>query len=564
MNKLILLFCILILATTSIYSIDHFKSNEWLSALYYEKNGSTYRSLAEEEAFFVSKFGKTSPKIEYDESLKLVEEQNIEFKTDFPYRYKLISQQNNLNYLPTVSVNQDINKALIAYPNRYMSNPASMFGHLFLVLESKRGILDSDILHYIAETDGNRGVIYMLKGLSGSYKGFFLREPFYKKIKNYNYVEDRDISYYDLKLTPAQIENLQLHYKELQKTFFYYYFIDKNCSYFIAKLLNVVIDRGVILRSPYMMPSHVINDLVDANLLDNERVRVANTKEFNRQYNKLSDLQKKEVVSLFNNKKETISGDPRVLKAFIISSEYMINNHSALADNIRFNRIEAYKILRGLNQSNVRQIIDKKKFVSKIKSTAIEMAKTYSDNYQVSLKPIYFSENDELNKLELIGVKGFSLKLNLDKKRPSRLILDFLNLLNMTEYNNVLKSFSWKLKSTFSYQNGLSSNQEFYIGISKNFMDKGLFFGLAGFSFGNFDDIYERSLTANRLLPSVDIGFNYILDKNIKTTLSYKYKYEQLYLSGSFLYKNGNLLNKVSIINSEAQTFTKFSAEYLF
>ncbi|HCY37126.1 MAG: hypothetical protein DKM50_09805 [Candidatus Margulisiibacteriota bacterium] len=565
MNKiyLFLLFLLYLISPPLLFAEDHYTSREWLNLLYYEQSGSGYKSLAEEDGFFITKQGKTNPKDEYEASLKLVLAQDLTFKTKFPLRYKYIVKQHNLQYAPAVQVPANINKVLIAYPNRYMNNPASMFGHLFLVLETNKGILDSDILHYIADTAADRSIGYMIKGLSGQYKGWFLREPYYKKIKGYNYVEDRDIIYYDLKLSKEQTENLQLHYIELQNSFFYYYFLDKNCAFFIGKLLNIVLDSDIATKRSYIIPSQIINDLFDVNLLENERLRVANTKVFNRLFTGLNDEQKRGLITLFHEKKESIQADPDVLKAFIIISEYMISNHSDLADNIRSNRITAYKKLKDLETSNIRQTDVKKESVNRIQSESIGLSRVFNNYYEISFNPIYFSEYDHFNILEVISVKGLGTKINLYPNGHPLYQLDLVDLNNIIQSNDVLNSFSWKIKSSIFYKDSILTNQEVYYGFSWNVMNRGLLYSLVGLNYTNFDDISEINLDSLKLLPTIQIGLNHNLTDNLKIIVSYENKFQKDYITTGFIYKYNNLLNKLILINNKDHSTVKLSFEYL-
>lgn len=370
MNKLLVLILFLI-STSFLFSEDFYSSRKWLNLLYYEKIGSDYKSLVENDGFFISPQGKNDPKKEYEASLKLVQNQDLQFKSKFPLRYKYIAQQNKINYAPSILISTNINNVVIAFPSSYMSNPASMFGHLYLILETNKGTLDSDILHYVADTDGDRTISYIIKGLSGQYKGSFLKEPYYKEVKKYNYVEARDITYYDLILSNDQIEELQLHYIELQNCYFYYFFLDQNCASFIGKLLNVILDKDIVTKRFYIMPSQIINDLYESSLLKNERVRIANTRIFNHLFNSLSEEQKRNVIQLFYEKTTDAYPDAEVLKTFILISEYVINNHSDLSDTIRFNRITAYKKLKELQFFNIRPIDQINKKVHKIQSESL-------------------------------------------------------------------------------------------------------------------------------------------------------------------------------------------------
>ena len=149
-NKLKILLLILVINTCVINANHNDYPKKWLHLLYYEKNKTGYKSLVETDTFFITKSGRENPHKEYQASLKKTLEQDLTFKTKFPLRYKWLAKHNKIDYKPTAKKQPVLDKVLVAYPNKHMSNPASMFGHLFLVLKTKRGRLNSNILHYIA------------------------------------------------------------------------------------------------------------------------------------------------------------------------------------------------------------------------------------------------------------------------------------------------------------------------------------------------------------------------------------------------------------------------------
>lgn len=562
-------FCILILLLINIsflFSEDFCYSRKWLNLLYYEKTGSDYTSLVENNVFFITPQGKTDPKKEYEASLKLVQNQDLQFKSNFPLRYKYIALQNNIKYDPTISISNNVSSVIIAFPSSYMSNPASMFGHLYLVLKTDKGTLDSDILHYVADTDGDRTINYIFKGLSGQYKGSFIKEPYYKEIKKYNYVEARDITYYDLILSEEQIENLQLHYLELKNCFFYYYFLDQNCASFIGKLLNVILDNDIVTKRAYVMPSQIINDLYKSSLLENEAIRIANTRIFNRLFNSLSNKQKRKVIQLFFEKINEHSPDIEVLKTFIIISEYVINNHSNLSDTIRFNRITAYKKLNDLQVFNIRPTDQKSENVNKIQSQSIGFSHLFENNYEFKFNPIYFSEFVQFDKIEHTSVKCLGTKVYVYKNINPLYVLDLMDLTSITQFNSVLNSFSWGIKSTIAYQQSFITNQEFTFGYGLNSINSGIFYGLIGINLTNYDDINESPLANNNLQfsPTGRVGLNQNLAKNLKGRLSYQNKFQKDYITAELIYKQNDFLNKLTILNNNNTTTVKLSVEYLF
>ncbi|MEI8617212.1 DUF4105 domain-containing protein [Pseudoalteromonas sp. B193] len=67
-------------------------------------------------------------------------------------------------------------------------------------------------VNFAAEPDGSdNAAMYALKGLIGSYPGKFSLMPYYKKVREYNDLESRDIWEYKLNLSEPQVELILLH-----------------------------------------------------------------------------------------------------------------------------------------------------------------------------------------------------------------------------------------------------------------------------------------------------------------------------------------------------------------
>ena len=63
--------------------------------------------------------------------------------------------------------------------------------------------------------------------------------PYYRKVREYNDIESRDIWEYKLKLSEEEVSRVLLHLWEMQRAEFDYYFLDENCSYQLLSLLDV-------------------------------------------------------------------------------------------------------------------------------------------------------------------------------------------------------------------------------------------------------------------------------------------------------------------------------------
>lgn len=145
----------------------------------------------------------------------------------------------------------------LIFPEAYMNNPASMFGHTLLRLdrappdahEDRRDLL-AYAVNFAADTGDDGGALFAVKGLTGLYPGTFSLWPYYEKVQQYGDWERRDIWEYRLALAPAEIERLLLHVFELRQVRFDYFFFDENCSYQLLGLLEVA-RPGLALRDRF-------------------------------------------------------------------------------------------------------------------------------------------------------------------------------------------------------------------------------------------------------------------------------------------------------------------------
>ena len=230
--------------------LGHYKTNLF--------NGFT--SEADGRAFFIAPNGKTDPGAELAATLKsfFKNPENLQGKAEhpqcnFPARYKWLKKElafdpRQLPEQPCVRLQNwlkqlDSKKITLIFASSYMSNPASMFGHTLLRIDSdhldKRGKLLNYGVNYAANPDTTNAVLYALKGLVGLFHGTFTVFPYYIKVQEYSNWESRDLWEYELNLTPDQVNTLLLHLWELGGTYFDYYYFDENCSYHLLSLLEV-------------------------------------------------------------------------------------------------------------------------------------------------------------------------------------------------------------------------------------------------------------------------------------------------------------------------------------
>jgi hypothetical protein len=228
-------------------SNSHTDVHQYWSRLLHADNGIS-RVVSSE--FFLTTNGRFDLKAEQDAFVSLLSSnQAHQLACNFPARYKWIKNQK----LTTVDVNlnscAELHQFLeefqskdfyLGYVTEFLDSPASAFGHLMLVFHDPKLPMNlADVIHFSADSKGEKGINYVVKGLSGGVRGYYVRDPFFKKANEYLVVEQRAIHLLKIELTAEQMENLALHLYELRKAELKYYFIDENCAFHLADLINV-------------------------------------------------------------------------------------------------------------------------------------------------------------------------------------------------------------------------------------------------------------------------------------------------------------------------------------
>jgi len=269
----------------------------WLDLLHYRRSGfdrHAFTSGADDERFFYAPRGRTDPRAELHATLAaLFGDQaagNGHALCRFPARTRWLQQELGIDpgRLPK-PVCSDFSawrdhvraaSATLVFPTFQLNSPSSMFGHTLLRLDPAEGENWSEWLSYAVNfgadiTADDNSFAYAWKGLTGGYPGQYLVMPYFRKIREYNRIEKRDIWEYNLSLTPAEVDRLVNHLWELKGINFEYLFITKNCSYRLLELLEVarpsldLTDRFVLSA----IPVDTIRAVWKAGLIESARFR---------------------------------------------------------------------------------------------------------------------------------------------------------------------------------------------------------------------------------------------------------------------------------------------------
>lgn len=240
-----------------------------------------FKSQVSNSPFFLAPDGRTNPLAELKATLEFFQSNRKigRFQQSpqcaFPERYRFLKKELNLQI--TDSECPDLrdwlagfsgDSATLVYSAAFPNNPASIFGHTLLRINSskkrdskvQRDLLDYSVSYAAAMRDENP-LELVFKGLLGGFEGIITVQPYYMKVNEYVSTENRDLWEYDLNLGPAQIENMLRHVWELQNSaVFNYYFIDENCAYFLLALLEIANpDWELVTQVPlYLSPAQSI------------------------------------------------------------------------------------------------------------------------------------------------------------------------------------------------------------------------------------------------------------------------------------------------------------------
>ncbi|MES1928971.1 hypothetical protein SADO_06942 [Salinisphaera dokdonensis CL-ES53] len=274
-------------------------SPQWRSLVHYEANwlGDGLHSTVASDNFFLSPAGRTDPAAELDATLAaLVEDRHIEGRDKpascvFIARRKFLTR--SLGLAPQALGGADCNeyrqwraalspdRISLIFPTAFPNSPSSMFGHTLLRIDSSRAARGTELLSYAvnfaaAAGDDAKGLGFAWHGLTGGYPGIFGLFPYYEKVKQYAWIEHRDVWAYPLDLNDAETERLVDHLWEMDGVRFDYYFLTKNCSYQLLSLLEVARPELKLTEqySWYAIPADTIRTLADVpGLMETPRYR---------------------------------------------------------------------------------------------------------------------------------------------------------------------------------------------------------------------------------------------------------------------------------------------------
>ncbi len=215
--------------------------------------------------------------------------------------------------------------AELVFAAAFMNSPSSMYGHTLMKFVRAGKTEGEDLLDYTlnygARTGSTVGLPYVWLGLTGGFPGNYATAPFYMKVKEYNFVENRDFWIYPLKLSEPELRLLVAHAWELREIDFPYFFLRRNCSFYLLELLEVLRPGSNLLAGfPFWtVPVDTIRVLDRQGWLGPARYRPSRYRRLRAFREQLSGEEKKKVETLAEGEETDL---PEGRETLLLDSAY--------------------------------------------------------------------------------------------------------------------------------------------------------------------------------------------------------------------------------------------------
>ena len=520
-------------------------ANQWENLLHFDDN---YTITNNEFYTTASKY----PSDELNSSINILNSKNgNNFACNFPARYTYLLKNNypikKYNLLKCKNLTNFTNsfkkdKLSIVFSSEYVNSPSSAFGHIMLLFSDNNKNLDiGDSVHYAALTPNNDGFFkYAYNGATGQYNGHFIREPFFKKIYQYNTKEQRYMYIYNLNFTKEEVLFIIYHLYELRKATFKYYFLDENCATQTANLLNIITN--------YKKEKNILYLPID--IIKLYKKNITNTIKY------LPTISKLAILNSKMDKKE------KLLFKNIIKTHNDINNNypnivkNALVQHTIFEFRRFHRWYKNydniMNQSYIEEKLTdtSKNPLEKTQPSNLGIGFIFNKNINslfIEYRPLFIDLYDlQFNKLQQSEVDILNIKVAINKQASSIISINLLSLKSFPLQSIYYNPPSWALYSGINRKNKneiLKFNNEIGIGRTNNSLN----INIHTLLFLGFDnaDIY--------LKPYINLNTNFTSSLKSGLILEYKrYKNNTYFYKSIFTtYKQNDILYKLNIEDSK-------------
>ncbi len=437
----------------------------WYNLLYYNKEHSKSLIIYNND-FFLSKNGHIQSSKELNQTIKLFVSQPNSI-CRFPARYKWLNSKLELNIKKQKCseleefLKPNYKKIDVIFTSERYNSPASVFGHTFLKLTS-------DTIPYAIDysariPDNDKSFTYIYKGLTGKYKSHYKLTTYANKEYDYRSKEFRDLLTFELKLTKDEITNIMLYLFEIEYTYQDYYFLGRNCSSELIKLLDMS-RYDLNMKSELKditVPIDVVYILKKYNLIKQISNQTSKLKEFNLLTNQLSKDEQNILSNIINHKISIYEFDKDTTlskknkEIIILASIMYIEIQSTIGkldDKYIYPLLKLIKLkskYKIISQYDNKQIVDKNPISNKFNklSFAIKQTTQQSKQLLIGYRPLYRHRFDLLDNIIKHGsVELFDISFINDRNKISLNYLTLVNLEAMPISNNFFTETTNKIK----------------------------------------------------------------------------------------------------------------------
>ena len=472
LKVLFFLFSLFFCFETNASQSDFAYSDKWLKLVHYQpKFLGGFEGTIGSQSFYLSPCGKNNPSKELEETIALFQSNNDKTKCLFPARYKLLKDNNIIDYdFPVCpeyeSFKQDLQPAGITFlfTDAYMNNSSSLFGHTLLRVDTKR--IGTQLLahgiNYGAFTRGYEdSFLYAIYGIIGAYPGGFTTKPYYDIINTYNNLENRDIWEYTLDLTNDELDLFVAHLWELGQTLTPYYFFTQNCSYMLMETLDAI-KPELNLASEFKVQTIPLDTIKAINrkegLIKETNYRPSRQRKISHRIKQMNKNQYKSFINLIKEDDfSSLDNLNEEEKADVLETAYQYIQYQYVAKKIELKdyRKKSFAILRKRNKVNTPPKFDElKNGVNPVLShdsalISLGIGTKNGDIFeQISLRPAYHSLIDN-NKGFLTGAEiNFLDMVFRHYDNSKKYVLEKINILelaSLSPIDEVFKSVSYKI-----------------------------------------------------------------------------------------------------------------------
>ena len=354
----------------------------WKKLLHYRPSlvGSD-RSTIDSGDFFFAPDGRTNPEAEAVAFIKALKANRIVGKLkqtvfcSFPERTRFVREKTKV-FLSDAVLSQkcelhdrylkqfnDPERISLVFSSAYPNNPASMFGHTFLKVHSKRqtDLLDAGLNYAAAVADNENPFAFFWFGVTGGYDGHWSIQPYYVKVQDYVNFESRDLWEYEINLSSLEVGRFLDHIWEIENNSSSdYFFFDENCSFqILASLEAIRPEWNLLTYTIYVIPGESVKFLTrETSSVREVRYRPSLFKKATASYDGLTEAEKKQYNEVLKSKAAGRLKDLSILAldTMLIEMDFKRNQDKKFEENwVPFEKlIRTERASRGLSPKTMK------------------------------------------------------------------------------------------------------------------------------------------------------------------------------------------------------------------